>query len=868
MKPYFMKLFMLFILNISLANAQIIDNFSNPYFATYPTWIGDTTQFSLATQSLKLASTGSDSSHLSTLKPNITSGIAEWDFDIALNFSPSSFNYARFYLSSSNVNIEDTLKGYFLQFGESGSNDAIVLCKQDGWQITTIARGPDAQVATAFNLKIKVTRDASGFWIIKTGQNNSFSLCCSGTENTFANDSYLGFRCNYTSSNASNFTFDNLYYGKEIVDTIPPQIVNSIILSANKLQITFSEKLDTASAITFNNYQFNQGRIIDSILINPSGDITTLVFHPLLLTGDTISLLIQNIQDTIGNISVAQTISHTFIKLEKPEPGDLIFNEIMADPSGANYLPNIEYLEIYNRTNKYITFYKCRLSDASTQVILSNDTIKPFGHMTICYSGNVILLKNNGIENIIGLSGFPSLNNDGDILTLKDSMNTIIDQVNYSIAYYHDEIKKDGGWSIERIDPNFTCPAQENWHASKNARGGSPSMPNSVIGTFTDVTPPYLDYVSIIDSITLIAHFSKELDTNSIVKLTNFTINNSVNYPKETYFTEANKKDITLILNTSLMRDVIYELRVNSLVKDCAGNLINGFNSSSFSIADSLKSEDIILNEILFNPRSDEYDFVELYNRGTTTIDIQQLRISSADIDTKELTSNLKIINVNRSLLPDDYIVLTEKKESIQRNYKLKDHRKIIVCELPTFSDDEGIVVITNPSINILDSFHYNKDMHFELLNFTEGISLERINPFVNTIAENWHSASANVNYATPTIENSQFSIAPISENILQLTPELFSPDNDGYNDVLHINFRPKSTDYYGSITIYNSQGSIVKYIASNELAGSFNEWIWDGTNKNNELVPSGIYVLYSRWINLNGDVKEEKLPIVLAYKF
>ena len=198
----------------------------------------------------------------------------------------------------------------------------------------------------------------------------------------------------------------------------------------------------------------------------------------------------------------------------------------------------------------------------------------------------------------------------------------------------------------------------------------------------------------------------------------------------------------------------------------------------------------------------------------------------------------------------------------------MKDHRKIIECDLPTFSDGEGIVVITDPSLNVLDSFHYNEDMHFELLNFTEGISLERINPFVNTIEGNWHSASANVNYATPTTENSQYSISSLSENMLHLSPELFSPDNDGYNDVLHINFRPKFTDYYGSITIYNAQGNIVKNIASNQLAGSFNEWIWDGTNKNNELVPSGIYVLYSIWINLNGDVKEEKLPIVLAYKF
>ena len=51
----------------------------------------------------------------------------------------------------------------------------------------------------------------------------------------------------------------------------------------------------------------------------------------------------------------------------------------------------------------------------------------------------------------------------------------------------------------------------------------------------------------------------------------------------------------------------------------------------------------------------------------------------------------------------------------------------------------------------MLDAFSYDKDMHFELINDAEGVSLERIDQNAETNnAFNWHSAAETVGWGTP----------------------------------------------------------------------------------------------------------------------
>ena len=53
-----------------------------------------------------------------------------------------------------------------------------------------------------------------------------------------------------------------------------------------------------------------------------------------------------------------------------------------------------------------------------------------------------------------------------------DNMGNIIHAVNYTVDWYQDAVKSDGGWSLELINPESPCQGASNWIASDNFSGG------------------------------------------------------------------------------------------------------------------------------------------------------------------------------------------------------------------------------------------------------------------------------------------------------------------------------------------------------------------------------------------------------------
>jgi hypothetical protein len=160
--------------------------------------------------------------------------------------------------------------------------------------------------------------------------------------------------------------------------------------------------------------------------------------------------------------------------------------------------------------------------------------------------------------------------------------------------------------------------------------------------------------------------------------------------------------------------------------------------------------------------------------------------------------------------------------------------------------------------------------MQFSLLTSSKGVSLERINFSRKSTDEgNWHSAAATVGYATPTSVNSQFSLESTSDDFITLSKDIFSPDNDGYDDILQISLKSQTQGNVTSINIYNQRGVFIKELANNLLLGTDNNVItWDGTNSNNEKTEIGIYVIVVSAFETNGNTKKYKKPIVVASKF
>src|SRR4026209_2597455 len=144
---------------------------------------------------------------------------------------------------------------------------------------------------------------------------------------------------------------------------------------------------------------------------------------------------------------------------------DVVIDEIMADPTPVVTLPTNEWIELKNTTSSPINLQNWRIGDITGQSgPLPNFTLQPDSFVIICTGSAVAAMSAYGTT--ISVTSFPSLDNGGDQLSLRASNGKVIHAVFYSDGWYQNELKKDGGWTLEMIDPKNPCTGSSNWKAS------------------------------------------------------------------------------------------------------------------------------------------------------------------------------------------------------------------------------------------------------------------------------------------------------------------------------------------------------------------------------------------------------------------
>lgn len=559
------------------------------------------------------------------------------------------------------------------------------------------------------------------------------------------------------------------------------------------------------------------------------------------------------------------TIVRLFSGAQTAERFDVLITEIMADPTPVVALPTAEYIELRNVSATAFNLNGWKLSDAgSTARINSNFTLQPDSSVILCSNSNVAALSVFG--RTIGIAGFPSLDNEGDLLSLYSSENKLIHAVNYSVDWFQNEIKKDGGWSLEMIDTRNPCSGKSNWKASMDPGGGTPGKKNSVDGINNDVTPPQLIRTYSLDSITVVALFDEPLDSASaaIVSVYSFTNNILISsaLPQPPLF-----QSVVLKLAVPLQKKKVYLLTVTD-VKDCRSNSIGVHNTAKAGVSEEALPNDIVINEILFNPKPDAYDYIELYNKSDKIMDANKLYITNRNTS-GALSSVKKINEIPFFIFSGEYAVVTEDDISLQRQYLVQNPQNLLLLSsLPSFPDDKGTVVLTNAQGIIVDEVSYSEKWHFALITNYEGIALERIDPDDSSQKPtNWHSASSTAGYGTPTYKNSQYKQTNAFNAAIDIHPKIFSPDNDGRDDVATISYQIAERGYVANISIFDASGRLVRYFLKNALLGTKGSWNWDGLNENGQKLPVGAYIIYTEIFNLQGKRKQFKNTVVLARK-
>lgn len=542
---------------------------------------------------------------------------------------------------------------------------------------------------------------------------------------------------------------------------------------------------------------------------------------------------------------------------------DIVIDELAPDPTPVVGLPAVEFIEIKNTTGATINLSGWRISDAGAQSgPLPNYNLKADSFLIICTASSVPLLSPFGPT--VSVTSFPSLDNDGDVISIRNPAGKLIHSVSYSVDWYQNPVKADGGWTLEMIDTRNPCGGIDNWKASIDPRGGTPGLKNSIDAVNADSKPPQLLRTGTISATQIAAFFNEPVDSTTAATVANYTFSNGINIiaavPVAPAYTQVN-----LTLSGPLVGGTVYQLTVNN-VTDCKGNSIGAFNKARNGLPVDADSLDLVVNEIFFNPKSGGFDFAEYYNRSNKIFDANKLSI--ANRNTAGAIANVKKMSETPFLIfPGDYITLTESSSYIKTTFLVKNPDWLIQApSMPSMNDDESWVIILNFQGKIVDQVFYKDDWHFPLLDNKEGVSLERIDPNgPSQNASNWHSAAFTAGYGTPTAQNSQFKTGNFANGDITVSPKTFSPDNDGMDDILSIAYQMLERGYLANITIFNASGQMVRQLKKNDLLGFSGTWTWDGLNDKNEKLPIGIYVVWTQVFDLKGKKREFKNTVVLA---
>lgn len=854
-----------------LVSGQITDNFSDGDFTQNPTWQGDVANFVVnAAGELQLMAPGAGSSTL-VVAGNITD-TSVWNLHFRLAFAPSTSNLLRIYLLADQADLANA-NGYFLEIGENGSLDALRFFRQDGSTKTLLSTGQAGLVGTdPVDIQLRVTRAKPGVWTIEaaTGQNALqlqnivLDLTYGGGENRF-----FGFYTLYSATRTDKFFFDDISILPNTPDTQPPSITLVEAESPASVKVVFNENLDPASANNAANYSISGG-IGQPASATLSGDQRTVFLSPsVALTAGNYTLQVAGVADTIGNVMSPQSISFQFVQIATVAEFDILINEIMADPTPSVGLPEVEWVEIFNRSNKTLNLSGLRFDDGGTPQPLPAYLLEPQAYVALATPTNAPALK-TVVPNVLGVTGFPSLNNDGDVLTLSTTNGTVIDRVTYSIAWHTETAKRDGGWSLERINPNIPCLGGDNWQSAPALPGGTPGMPNGSLQTTTDQTAPRLLAAFPESATSIRLTFSEGLDEVTAANPSGYQITPARSIATAT-LTPGDRSTVTLTLDEPLQTGVVYTLQVTTSVEDCNGNMVEANNSVALGLPEQPDSQDIIVNEILFNPASGGSRYVEFYNRSQKIFNWSEFLLS--DSPTGVGTVN---ITVNRLFLPGEYAVFTPSPSDITSRFANVRPEVLYQNNLPSLDDkDDNLILFwkkVNTTLVTVDALHYSDTWHNPLLSTSErdGVALERISPDQATnLSTNWTSAARPLTggaAGTPTQPNSQSraNIEP-TDDLIALAVDRLSPDNDGFEDFLDIRYTLPDAGYVATMTIFDADGVPVRRLVRQQLIGSQGALRWDGDTDDGKRARVGIYILYMELFSPNGDTKRIKKPFAVV---
>ncbi|MFV0506368.1 MAG: lamin tail domain-containing protein [Bacteroidales bacterium] len=759
---------------------------------------------------------------------------AQWSIEFQNgDWDPSSSNKFNVVLLADSAS--NSYSGVACGVNIKNSNDLLEL-----WQIE---RGRPIKLLSSLRLDVNANmkctiyagKDASDTWWLcaQDSTGNRFMSYGEQYSPKFP-DRHSGLIFRHSPTRKGLLYFDNF---KINGSKIPFALKNITVISEGKLLLSFNEPLAEQDLSNLTKLVNNKDKPLNIITFTrPNPSSIELTFD----NNNADYLLTMHLQDikSVYNNSIDSTLQVSIAI--PPKAGRLIISEICAQPDSSSPLPNSEYVEIINMGNFPILLDSCHLQISNRSAVFQNDTIFPNQYKVLTSIVDSSLWKD--YEDVILLASMPSLSNTGTSISIYNADNDSISSIEYSNKW-HATTAQRKGWALERRDLYRDCGQKYNWTTSTAAKQGSPTKINSVDAENKDSIKPKLLAWEVTSNQELKFIFSEAmqaLSNDAILKIINNTID-SISWTNDSILHVAFKNNIPI--------NQKFTVSFNPDLSDLCNNEMLEYSVEILNR--KIEENELFISEILYNPYSGAAEFIELYNNST-------LEISLKDI-TLAIGNSSVSFDEDLSMQPKGFYMLTKDVESVAGSYYTPIYENCFEVNIPSLPNSGATIEIFNKEKELIAESSYSDDMHSQLIYNTKGVSLSI--RCVECHETTLISSSSIDGYATPTYFSESSELV---KNEYSLTPKVFSPDNDGSDDMLRIGYSTSIGGHSANIRIYNSQGREIVIIANNEYVSGNGDFTWNGCDWQGNMCKSGVYIVIFELYNDRGDKVHKKLACTL----
>ncbi len=547
----------------------------------------------------------------------------------------------------------------------------------------------------------------------------------------------------------------------------------------------------------------------------------------------------------------------------------LVVNEIMFAPAGGEP----EWVELYNTASSAIHIRGWRIGDERSLVTITVDSIVPAGGFLVLTKSLTVVDYHAGIPAPVVVISLPALNNTGDAVRLIDPRGKLVDSVRYSPSW-----GGTGGKSLERVSATASSLDEQNWASSIDKEGSTPGRSNSISPVLFDIAAVTLEKK---DSVIRLKVLNEGLSLASGGEASLFHDRDvdGIARPHERVAGPYSIPDlpggdsawIVFVVGDTVPGAVQY-IGTVFLDKD----LRRENDTLALMVYNSYPPGLLVVNEILYAPPPGGCEFVEYVNTGSRPIDVSGWFIT--DQPGADGKRTLLAFPENPTVVQPGGFLVVAADSSIFTTYGnicvpgSEGASAILNRSSLNLNNDEDEVVLFDGGMTVHDSVRYSDGWHNPALTSTTGISLERINPrFDGNTPEAWSSCVSSRG-ATPCRTNSIYMDLPSRAGeraVMTITPNPFSPDGDGHEDVTVVRWNLPAAVSQVRIRLYDSRGLLLRTLANNVPSGSNGELLFNGYDENNRPLDVGMYIVVLEGMDVQSNVvSTAKATLVVARNF